>query len=1545
MMRKLCLTAAALVLTFGSVKAGWVTLNKSAVPNTPPSVTLLRDDYGSTVFRIDISGFELREVVSNAKTYASVDLLTDVVTTRSGYPEVPYFAAILAIPDNAGLSVELIDAAPPQTFRGLLLPPSRPGWKEGDPEPRYQEDAEAYSSPAMYPENDAALDPPVIFRDFRIARVAVFPVRYVADRNELQVVPSMTVRVRYDGGHTVNPKSTPRRPIAPSFAAIYRNSILNYQSVLNRDHNGLESGRDVMLCIMPDSFVTKFQTYAQWRHKTGTFVKITKFTDIGANASNPDIIKNHIADAYHNWQYPPTHVLLVGDYGWVPIKIITSGGYSLANEDYFVEIDGNDHFPEMMIGRLTNQNNYRLEVMTTKFMNYERTPYTTNPDWFKKGICCSNRAYESQRETKRLVAGVMLQDGGFISVDTLMSDSPCTMNLTTVINTINAGRSFLNYRGEGWSTGWWAECYNFPTSSVSSVNNGQMLTFVTSIGCGVAMFNASGGNCFGEEWLELGTPTSPRGAVAFVGPTSNTHTTYNNRIDKGIYVGMFREGMDSPGQALLRGKLYMYNVFGTDPWVEYHYRVFTVLGDPSIHIWKDLPRAVTVTHPSTLPIGYSQSTFVVVHSSTGLPVQNAQVCASLDTTFVTGCTDAVGRVTLGLTREALGTLAVAVRGGNVIPYEGSIVMVQATVHVAPFGAPAVVDLDGNLDGRINPNENCQIRFTLKNWGTQTADNVQASLSLQDTTYVRMVVAGPNGYGTLGSGGSAAGSAFQFFVKPTCPVGYNISFNLHVTSNTSSWDYIFGEPVKGCNLTYKESSIDDEHSHLRNGRMDPGETVQLFVTISNTGEDAAPNVVGILRSSDGFITVNDSLGSFGTLQIGAMAANTADPFVVTVAPSCSLRHVASYSLELSTQSGFYPYSITRAFTIPVGQPAPFDPMGPDSYGYYAYASDDTFYQQAPVYNWFEISSLGTFIPRNSSGDFTQTVNLPFTFKYYGQNYTQVRVSSDGWIAFGSGTQTVYTNRSLPYNDAVNCMVAAFWDDLYSTNALDSSKLYYYSDAANHRFIAEWSRVSHYSNYQDRETFQIVLLDPAYYPTPTGDGEITMQYQTVDEPSSNTVGIEDHTQTVGLQYVYNDSYAETATRLRDGHAIKFTTKQPTLLPRMVTIGVSINPGWNMISNPVKRTGQNGVRQLYPNAVFDYAYTFQPGQGYFQSMTMANGVGYWEKFPASETNVITGEIRSADTVDIATGWNAIGSISTSVEASRVSTIPSGLRASAFFSFANGYSSADHIVPGKGYWVKSNGSGKLVLSAWAVDELCVPFSHTLALVQSLNSLRITDAAGNSQTLYFGREGTDRMATSAFEMPPLPPADAFDARFESVEGGLMVALLPVVSASPVELPIRLQSAAYPVTVAWDILDAVKYELADGATGELLCEGSLESRDSVRVEDNSIGRLLLRVPGGTGVPNEFALWQNFPNPFNPSTTIRFALPVESLLTIEIFNLLGQCVRNLTAGKREAGYHTVVWDGSTDAGLSLGSGVYLLHLKANGADGRSFSSVQKLLLLK
>ncbi len=939
-----------------SLKADWVSIDKNKTSNTPPNVTLLSHDNSSTIIKIDISGFEVNEFISKGKTYRTVDLLTDMFSTKPGSPELPYVAKVLAVPDQSAISFEVIETGDVQIFSDVYLPPARESWFEGKPESSYEENIEAYQSNDVFPQEYVKVDPPSIFRDFRIARVSVYPVRYLPASKELQVVSSITVRINYAPGEVVNPKTKKKTAIAPSFGKLYRSSIFNYQEVLDNQYGGKEEGHEVMLCIMPDEFEESFQIYADWKRQSGTDIHVTIFSDIGANSSNPNIIKDHIIDAYYNWDIPPTYVLIVGDDGVFPKKIVTYD-YSFANEDFFVEIEGDDHFPEMMIGRFTNQGDYRMQVMINKFMLYEKTPYTADTDWFKSSTCCSNNAYASQVSTVRFTANIMMDDGGF-EVDTLMSDGNgwgggCSMNLNDVINTIDEGRSYLNYRGEGWSSGWTASCYGFGTSDVSGLNNSEKFTFVTSIGCGVAMFDTYGGNCFGEEWVQLGSLSSPRGGVAFVGPTSNTHTTYNNRIDKGIYVGMFQEGMDTPGQALLRGKLYMYNVFGSDFWVEYHYRVYCCLGDPSLHIWKDVPLAVDVDHETSINVGSNSLEFEVTFSSSGEPVANAQVCLAGDDIFATGFTDTEGHLLLEIMPEIEQSITVTVRGGNVYPYQGNMLVGQPQELVEPFGAPTVEDIDGNTDGLINPNENCNITYTLKNWGTLTANNIQATISTSDPEYVEIVTTEPINFGTLAPGNSNTGDPFQFYVKPECPVGQLITLQLHVESTVNSWDYDFSAEVKGCELVYMNFVVRDQGSSNMNYRMDPGETVNLVFSVKNIGEDIAPNVTGILSSNDPYINIEDTSGWYGNINMDNLATNTYDSYLVTVSEDCPTEYLAEFSLKLYTQDGNYPYQTIPVFSLPVALPVPTDYSGPDAYGYYAYSSDDSFYEQTPVYNWVEI----------------------------------------------------------------------------------------------------------------------------------------------------------------------------------------------------------------------------------------------------------------------------------------------------------------------------------------------------------------------------------------------------------------------------------------------------------------------------------------------------------------------------------------------------------------------------------------------------------------
>ncbi len=97
---------------------------------------------------------------------------------------------------------------------------------------------------------------------------------------------------------------------------------------------------------------------------------------------------------------------------------------------------------------------------------------------------------------------------------------------------------------------------------------------------------------------------------------------------------------------------------------------------------------------------------------------------------------------------------------------------------------------------------------------------------------------------------------------------------------------------------------------------------------------------------------------------------------------------------------------------------------------------------------------------------------------------------------------------------------------------------------------------------------------------------------------------------------------------------------------------------------------------------------------------------------------------------------------------------------------------------------------------------------------------------------------------------------------------------------------------------------------------------------------------GNIVPAQFYVYQNYPNPFNPSTQIRYNIPQAALVSVKIYNMIGQEVKNLFEGNLTAGVHNVTWNGDNNFGSKVSSGIYIYMVKYNDQ-----FQVKKMILLK
>lgn len=350
-----------------------------------------------------------------------------------------------------------------------------------------------------------------------------------------------------------------------------------------------------------------------------------------------------------------------------------------------------------------------------------------------------------------------------------------------------------------------------------------------------------------------------------------------------------------------------------------------------------------------------------------------------------------------------------------------------------------------------------------------------------------------------------------------------------------------------NLSYVSGVIDDQIGGNGNGGLDPGETAQFTPTLRNGGWVTGTGITATLISSDPYITITANSAAYPDLNPRASAPSNT-PYTIVVSSACPLEHTAQFGLIWTCNQG---YSDTTTFSLVVGDPM-YQPMGPDAYGYMAY---DIYDQNGPDFNWIEVDPAvggpGSLI-NFTQDDQTVQLTLPFTFRYYGQDYTQISVCTNGWIAMGVTTSTDYSNSAIPNSDGPPAMIAPFWEDLSPHLA---GRVAYYYNAAQHYFVVEYDSVREYSPTTARETFEVVLYDPAHYPTLSGDGQILFQYNQTTDLSSNTVGIENQTQTIGLQCLYNGDLNNHMAALQPGAAILFST--PTSAANLDITLTPVNP----------------------------------------------------------------------------------------------------------------------------------------------------------------------------------------------------------------------------------------------------------------------------------------------------------------------------------------------------------------------------------------------------
>ncbi|MCD4689875.1 hypothetical protein K8S17_00270, partial [bacterium] len=944
-----------------------------AVPAAAVTFNVIESDQTRTLIEIEIPQARLSTVQLEDLTYDLVTIDGALRFGDIGDPTLVVAATLIAVPPASGVELRILDAEYKTLACRELLPVQQ---QDREPGTEISYNADAYVGGALEPADVVAIGDPAIMRDYRVVPLRVYPVAYDAKTGELRIATRLLVELDYGSPARTNIKTT-SRPDSPAFQRLYENQIANYGFVKNR-YESDSSGK--YLIITADTYYDNILPLAEWKHLSGMEVEIAKLSIIGSSYTQ---IKTYIQTAYDTWATPPEYVLFVGD-----TDVLPTHGASSGSDDGYCQLEGSDPLIDVFWGRLSADSDADADLIVAKTLGYERTPYMGDIFWFRSACLIVRDDYDSSDATyyaDTWHAYDLMDAEGFAVIDTLFRKNGDDYN--DVHASVNAGRVFVNYRGQGVSN-WWSPFDVNP----SSTNPGYKLPVVMSATCGTGTYSSDGYPC--ETWMRAGTIAAPRGAVAFVATSRIVCGGAHLRsvVNRDFYSGIFNLKMHTLGEALAHGKLAVYATYGD----EHEYEGWSVQGDPALDVWTAYPVEPDITHSLTVPNG--PSSFLVNIEDGGNPVPSARVCAyASGEIYATGITDANGNVSLSVNPVLADTMWITATGHNMHAYE-SHAIVAVDGPFLQYDSASPDDSGGNNDGLVSPGETIALTVTLENSGPDDATNTQGILRSNDM-YVTLIDT-TSSYGTIVSGNTGDNATdFTFEVDASCPDGHELGLTLYATADAARGAWTILVPnvtVAAADLNVTTVVVDDSGAGGDgDGVLEPGETAWLNVTLTNGGALGLTGVTGTLSSTDGYVSVTDGEGGFGDIAAGGNGSNTTNSYRVSASPSVPPAHELSFEIAAAGDAPTYSYAATIGFTEAIGGTATQSPTGPDAYGYYAYDDTDTGTGQAPVYDWVEITSVGSIISAITNADAaTTTLSLPFTFKYYGTNYTQVSVCSNG-----------------------------------------------------------------------------------------------------------------------------------------------------------------------------------------------------------------------------------------------------------------------------------------------------------------------------------------------------------------------------------------------------------------------------------------------------------------------------------------------------------------------------------------------------------------------
>ena len=622
------------------------------------------------------AAFAQKQLQINGQSYLMLKDLNGTPIQEKGAPELPKLSQSVIIPNQGKVSLSYTYDSYTD-YPDILIAPSKGTLKRNvNPADVPFTFGDIYQKDEFYPGTLAEVQSPYIFRAVRGTAVTVYPYQYNPVSKTLRVYNNLTVTVNTNQNETGINELTVNRKALDDLRHIYGNRFLNSEKVLNTHRYTPKGEEGKLLIITKDSYASLIQPLVDWKIQKGIPTTVVNISTVG-NTQNA--IKSYIANAY-NADNSILYVLFVGEHS--DIKSYNAGtsseGETKWSDEYYALISGNDHYPELFIGRLSGETNDHITTQVNRILEYEKNPLAS--EYYRDAIGLASNEGAGQGDDGEADNAHMRNIGNKLKGHTYTNfhefyqgsqggnDAAGEPTPSMITSKINSGVSLFHYAGHGDLTT--VQTGNYSISDINSLNNNGKYPFFVSVACQNGMYTAA--TCFAEAWVRAKNASGPTGAVNIVASSILMVWTPPMQVQDEMTEIMIDAYANNKkytmGGLFYNSEMSMLDNYSSNAGAKEVVETWLMFGDPSTVIRTVNPMSLTVTHTAEELVGISS--YTVNCNTNGALVCVTQNGVILGKALVTG-----GTATINFTGGAITStqdLKVTATKFNYKPYQGDV---------------------------------------------------------------------------------------------------------------------------------------------------------------------------------------------------------------------------------------------------------------------------------------------------------------------------------------------------------------------------------------------------------------------------------------------------------------------------------------------------------------------------------------------------------------------------------------------------------------------------------------------------------------------------------------------------------------------------------------------------------------------------------------------------------------------------------------------------------------------------------------------------------